>query len=79
MTQSYVKMTHSYIKMILHKDETFLHKDDTRKLNISCTSTTVESRAKIWYQLNAFKTPCGLGCCPKAVISLMLSPCLFLL
>ena len=36
----------------LHKDETFLHKDDICELNISisCTSTTVESRAKIWYQ-----------------------------
>ena len=25
------------------------------QLNISCNSTTAESRAKIWYQLNAFK------------------------
>ena len=33
-------------------------------LNISCTSTTAESRAKIWYKLNAFKRPDGLGCCP---------------
>ena len=37
-------------------------------LNISCTLTTAESRAKIWYQSNAFKpptpTPGGLGCCP---------------
>ena len=34
------------------------------ELDISCTSTTAESRAKIWYQLNAFKAPSGLGCCP---------------
>ena len=34
----------------LHKDETFLHKDDTCELNISCTSTAAESRAKVWYQ-----------------------------
>ena len=34
------------------------------ELNISCPSTTAISRAKIWYQLNAFKPPCGLGCCP---------------
>ena len=27
------------------------------ELNISCTSTTAESRAKIWYQQNAFKPP----------------------
>ena len=33
------------------------------ELNISCTSTTAESRPKIWYQLNAFKPPGGLGCC----------------
>ena len=38
---------------------------------MSCTSTTVESRAKIWYQWNAFKPPLppppppgGLGYCP---------------
>ena len=29
-----------------------------------CTSTTAESRVKIWYQWNAFKSPGGLGCCP---------------
>ena len=34
----------------LHKEETFLRKDDTCELNISCTSTTAESRAKILYQ-----------------------------
>ena len=34
-------------KTFLHKDVTFLHKDDTCKLNISCTSTKAESRAKI--------------------------------
>ena len=58
-----VELTHCQIVMqydlhtddtILHKDETFslkdvtfLHKDDTCKLNISCTSTKAESRAKI--------------------------------
>ena len=31
------------------------------KLDISCTSTTAESRAKIWYLSNAFKAPSGLG------------------
>ena len=34
-------------KTFLHKDLTFLHKDDTCKLNIFCTSTKAESRAKI--------------------------------
>ena len=34
------------------------------ELNISCTSTTAESRANFWYQQNAFKPPGGLGCCP---------------
>ena len=34
------------------------------ELNISCISTTAESRANIWYQWNAFKSPSGLGCCP---------------
>ena len=34
----------------LHKDETFLYKDDTCKLKIPCTSTTAESRVRIWYQ-----------------------------
>ena len=31
-----------------------------------CTSTTAESRAKIWYQFNAFKPPPpgGFGYCP---------------
>ena len=29
-----------------------------------CTSTTAESRAKIWCQWNAFEPPGGLGCCP---------------
>ena len=29
-----------------------------------CTSTTAESRARIWCQWNAFKPPGGLGCCP---------------
>ena len=28
-----------------------------------CFSKT-ESRARIWYQLNVFKPPVGLGCCP---------------
>ena len=36
------------------------------KLNIPCTLTTAESRAKISYQQNAFNPPPprGLGCCP---------------
>ena len=47
------------------------------ELNISCTSTTAESVAKIWYQLKSIKAPQppppppdtppppgGLGCCP---------------
>ena len=25
---------------------------------------TTESRAKVWYQLDAFKPPSGLSCCP---------------
>ena len=29
-----------------------------------CTSTTAESRAKIWYQYTAFKPHGGLGCYP---------------
>ena len=44
------------------------HSDIRRMLpcepDISCTSTSAESRAKIWYQLSAFKAPSGLGCCP---------------
>ena len=28
-----------------------------------CTSTTAESRAKFWYQYNAFKSPGGIVCC----------------
>ena len=35
------------------------------ELNIFCASTTAESRAKVWYQLNAFKPhTSGFGCCP---------------
>ena len=49
------------------------------ELNISCTSTTAESRAKIWYQYNAFKPPGSLGCCSKAVVLLLLTFCLLLL
>ena len=33
------------------------HSPSPCELNISCTSTTAESRAKIWYQQNAFKPP----------------------
>ena len=29
-----------------------------------CASTAAESRAKIWYQLDAFKPSSGLSCCP---------------
>ena len=29
------------------------------ELDISRTSTTAECRAKMWYQLNAFKAPSG--------------------
>ena len=34
------------------------------ELNISCTSTIAESRARIWCQWDAFGPPGGLGCCP---------------
>ena len=34
------------------------------ELIISCTSTTAESREKIWYQLNAFKPPRWLKLLP---------------
>ena len=44
------------------------HSDIRRRLpcelDIPCTPTKAESMAKIWYQLNAFKAPSGLGCCP---------------
>ena len=57
------------------------------KLNISCTSTTAESRAKIWYQLNAFKPPpppppplvAWAAVRSKAVVLLLLTFCLLLL
>ena len=50
------------------------------ELNISCTSTTAESRAKIWYQLNAFKTPLAWAAVhSKAVVLLLLTFCLLLL
>ena len=31
---------------------------------LCCASTTTYSRAKIWYNLNEFKLPSGLGCSP---------------
>ena len=34
------------------------------ELNTVCVLTTTESRAKILYQLSAFKAPSGLCCCP---------------
>ena len=40
------------------------HSDIRRRLDISCTSTTTESRTKIWYQLSAFKATSGLDFCP---------------
>ena len=34
------------------------------ELDVSCASTTAESRARVWCQWGAFRTPGGLGCCP---------------
>ena len=47
----------------------------------NCISTIAVSRAKIWYELNALKTPSGLGCCPSKVVVLLLllAFCLLLL
>ena len=49
--------------------EIYMEHSDIRRrlpceLDIFCTSTTAESRVKIWNQLSAFKAPSGLGCCP---------------
>ena len=46
----------------------------------SCTSTTAESRVKIWYQEYAFKPPGGLAAVrSKVVVLLLLTFCLLLL
>ena len=50
------------------------------KLNISCALTTAESRAKIWYQYNAFKPSLAyVAVRSKAVVLLLLTYCLLLL
>ena len=53
------------IRVFLHDDTFAIVRRIPCELNVSCTSTTAESRAKIWYQYNAFKPPPGgLGSCP---------------
>ena len=46
------------------------------ELNIFCASKTAESRAKTWYQQNAFKLPVALTAVrSKAVVLLLLIRC----
>ena len=52
------------IEVEIHMEHFDIRRRLPCELDISCTSTTAEFRAKNWYQLNAFKAPSGLGCCP---------------
>ena len=55
-------------------DHSDIHRRLPCELDISCTSTTLESRANIWYQQNAFKAPNGLGIDrSKAVVLLLIN------
>ena len=44
----------------------------------SCTSTTAASRAKIWYQLNAFKPPVAYAAVRSKAVVLLLLTLLFI-
>ena len=39
-------------------------KKPSMRADISCTSTTAESRAKIWISVKCIQAPSGLDCCP---------------
>ena len=52
------------IEVEIHMEQSDIRGRFPCELEISCTSTTAESRVKIRYQLNAFKAPSALGCCP---------------
>ena len=45
------------IEVEIHMEHSDIRRRLPYELDISCTSTTAESRAKIWYQYNAFKPP----------------------
>ena len=60
------------------------HSDICRRLpcelDISCTPTTAESRANIWYQLNAFKAPvASAAVLTKVIVLLLMTFCLLFL
>ena len=49
------------------------------ELKISCTSTTAESRAKIWPKQNAFKPPVAYAAARSKAVVLLLLTCFLLL